>query len=123
MAFPGNFNFNYYKGDTYEFKIYPKDSSGAIFDLSDYDADFTIANTRGSAATEFISCSAEISPDLQYITCFIDPSEGNLLNAGTTYVYDVEISKSVTVGETTRDFIYTLITGNITVTEQVTGAI
>jgi hypothetical protein len=42
------------------------------------------------------------------------PGVGGTLNAGT-FVYDVEI----TSGPST---IFTLVTGNITVTEQVTGA-
>ena len=43
MAFPGTYNISYYKGDTLEFKIYPKDSSGASFSLDNYIATFTIA--------------------------------------------------------------------------------
>lgn len=38
------------------------------------------------------------------------------MTAGTSYVYDVEIART----SATYDFIYTLLTGNITVTEQVT---
>ncbi len=36
MAFPGTYNINYYKGDTYQFRIYPKDTAGYPFDLSVY---------------------------------------------------------------------------------------
>ena len=38
MAFPGTYNFSYYKGDTNEFVIRPKNSSGSAFDLTGYSA-------------------------------------------------------------------------------------
>lgn len=119
MAFPGTYNFSYYKGDTLEFRVYPKDSSGAAFDLTDYDNDtspvFTIANVRGDAATLSVSAYAEVSVDNTYILCVIRPEDGDQLTAGTTYVYDVEINKA----GATYDSVYTVLTGNITVTEQV----
>jgi hypothetical protein len=40
MAFPGTYNFNYYRGDTAQFVVRPKTSNGASFDLTDYDSDF-----------------------------------------------------------------------------------
>ena len=43
MAFPGTYNFSYYKGDTSEFVIRPKNSDGSSFDLTGYTADFFIA--------------------------------------------------------------------------------
>jgi hypothetical protein len=48
MAFPGSYNFNYYRGDTAEFVIRPKTANGSAFDLTGFSADFFIANTRGS---------------------------------------------------------------------------
>jgi len=36
MAFPGTYNISYYKGDTYEFRIYPKTADGDVFDLTPY---------------------------------------------------------------------------------------
>ena len=33
MAFPGTYNFNYYRGDTNEFVISPKNSDGTTFQL------------------------------------------------------------------------------------------
>ena len=51
MSFPGTYNINYYKGDTFEFRVYPKDSSGAPFDLTGYqssDVKFSIAAARGA---------------------------------------------------------------------------
>jgi len=38
MAFPAVFNISYYRGDTYEFRIYPKDANGNAFPLTGYDA-------------------------------------------------------------------------------------
>jgi hypothetical protein len=51
MAFPGTYNFSYYKGDTYQFLVFPKDSSGNIFDLSSFTSSkFTLATKRGTAS-------------------------------------------------------------------------
>jgi hypothetical protein len=125
MAFPGTYNISYYKGDTLEFKLYPKDSSGAAFDLTDYEDEygssplFTISTARGpEGADSQIEAYAEIV-DNTYILCVIRPEDGEELNSGTQYVYDVEISK--TGGS--YDTVYTLLTGTISVTDQVTGAI
>lgn len=124
MAFPGTYNISYYKGDTLEFKIYPKDASGAIFPLDGYDlvngVKFTIASARGSeGVASQIEAFAEISIDRTYISCAIFPAQGNLLDATVSYVYDVEISK---VGSNSKDYVYTLLTGTISVKDQVTGA-
>ena len=43
MAFPGTYNFNYYKGDTFEIIVKPKTSDGNPIDLTDFDSDFIIA--------------------------------------------------------------------------------
>jgi hypothetical protein len=129
MAFPGTYNFSYYRGDTYEFKLYPKTSSGAVFDLSGYDrlegVQFTIASARGPSGfdSQLIGFSA-ISEDRTFITCRINPEIGNLLNPTLFYEYDVEIKRTATdpvSGETTS-FVYTLVTGRISVSEQITGA-
>jgi hypothetical protein len=114
MAFPGTYDINYYKGDTFEFKIYPKDNNGGPFNLAGYDEDskFTISTSRGSEATTI--GYSKIFQD--YILCTITPSNGEDLNAGTTYVYDVEIRKP----DTNYNYVYTLLTGSIRVTEQVT---
>jgi hypothetical protein len=120
MAFPGTYNFNYYKGDTFEFRVYPKDSAGGTFPLSQFVSPngvtkFTIAPSRG-ATTGLIEGYTEISNDQTFILCAITPTNGAALTAGTNYVYDVEIART----SATYDFVYTLLTGNITVTEQVT---
>lgn len=115
MAFPGNYNISYYQGDTYEFKIYPKNSVGAIFDLTDFQVKFYIGTSRGSTATQY-ECQATINLDSS-VSCKIPPGVGRELNAGTTYVYDVEVRRPA------DETIYTLLTGNISVTADVSGAI
>jgi hypothetical protein len=124
MAFPGTFNINYYEGDTYEFKVYPKNSVGGVFNLSGYQVKFFIANGRGQTirvnnvdtpVTQF-ECLAEIAVD-STVTCTIPPSIGRQLVQGVTYVYDVEVRKPST------GTIYTLLTGNVSVTADVSGAI
>ena len=120
MAFPGTYNFNYYKGDTFEFRVYPKDSAGGTFPLSQFVSPngvtkFTIAPSRG-ATSGVIQGYAQISNDQTYILCAVTPANGALMTAGTSYVYDVEIARA----SASYDFVYTLLTGNISVTEQVT---
>jgi hypothetical protein len=117
MAFPGTYNFSYYRGDTYQFVIRPKNANGTTFALDDYagNADFTIANRRGSTGTQ-ISATATVDTANDIITCTITGSQGRQLVAGTTYVYDVQIDNGAGV-------IFTLLTGSITVTDDVTGAV
>lgn len=120
MAFPGTYDINYYKGDTLEFRIYPKDSNGDTFPLSQYVSPngttrFTIATSRG-ASTGLISGYAQISNDQTYILCAITPANGALMTAGAEYVYDVEIARA----DAAYDYVYTLLTGSISVTEQIT---
>ena len=114
MAFPGTYNFNYYKGDTNEFVIRPKNANGGNFDLTGYTAEFFIATSRGDNPTFSVEADATVDSVSDIVTCTILPSVGSTLDAGT-YVYDVEVTSGPTV-------VYTLLTGNITVTEQVTGA-
>lgn len=120
MAFPGTYNINYYKGDTYEFRIYPKDAAGDTFDLTDYAGSqtFTIANARGNSATTTVSAYAEIVDDY-FVLCTIRPADGASLVAGTTYYYDVQVDAT---GDNGYDLVHTLLTGTITVTDHVTGA-
>ena len=123
MAFPGTYNFNYYRGDTFEFRVYPKDANGADFDLSGYaspqDVNFYISTSRGtSGVSDQIECFAEIPSGENFVLCVIRPADGSQLTPGTGYVYDVEITKS----GTDYPFTYTLLTGNISVTDQVYGA-
>lgn len=116
MAFPGSYNISYYKGDTYEFRIYPKDASGSPYPLADYLVTFSFSEKRG---TEGVATYHEAYSSLHasegYVSCTIRPSDSTYLNAGTTYVYDVEIYKS----GTPYNQVHTILTGNITVTDQV----
>ena len=120
MAYPGTYNFTYYKGDTYEFRVYPKDAAGAVFDLSSFTSfKFTISQFRGSAGVaNKIEAYAVKSEDSSFILCTIRPADASGLVAGTPYVYDIEISKTASPYPIT----YTLLTGDITVRDQVTGA-
>lgn len=117
MAFPATLDIQYYRGDTYEFKLYPKDASGSTFNLRDYTVTFTISTARGStvAGTTSVAYSA-ISSDYTNIVCAIKPSNGAWMTNGDSYVYDIQINKS----GTDYPSIITLLTGNIYVTEQVT---
>lgn len=202
MAFPGTYNISYYKGDTLDFELYPKDANGDVFSLEDYSAKFTVSTQRGNSLTlignptisiaspavitlnahglenterviftstgslpaniengrqyfvknatlntfeisstlggvsinttgntqsgthtvyktEEIIGYTQISPDFTKITCAITPENGELFVAGTTYVYDVEISNLTAEN---YDKVYTILTGNITVTDQISGA-
>jgi len=130
MAFPGTLNINYYKGDTYEFRIYPKTSLGASFDLTGYGqivnglqtAKFTISTSRGSSGVSGkIECLAVITSGVygNYVTCTIRPEDSLTMNAATQYVYDVEITKTASP----YNYVYTLLTGSVTVTDHIAGAI
>ena len=129
MAFPGTYNFDYYRGDTFKFVISPKDSTGASFDLSAYksasparDAVFTIADARGSDRNLVLTSNgssdlvASIDTGNNTITCTITPDGGRNLEGGSTYYYDVEIFNGAALR-------YTLLTGTITVQDDVTGAV
>lgn len=129
MAFPGTYNFDYYRGDTFKFVISPKDSTGAPFDLSAYksaspvrDAVFTIADARGSDRNLVLTSNgssdlvASIDTGNNTITCTITPDGGRNLEGGSTYYYDVEIFNGAALR-------YTLLTGTITVQDDVTGAV
>ena len=123
MAFPGTYNFNYYAGDTFEFFVYPKNSSGGIFDdLADYDPNFVIATARGSASAAVLSSTDPLELDAtvvdgEYVSCTILPDGGRQLTSAT-YLYDLEIentnAESPSFGK-----IFTLLTGTITVTQDV----
>lgn len=120
MAFPGTYNISYYKGDTLEFRVYPKTSSGLTFDLEDYSAAaFTIAVERGAEST--IDATATISQDssgLWYVACVIKPAIGATLTQ-SSYVYDVEVYKPASGATGSYPYRYTLVTGTISVTEDV----
>jgi hypothetical protein len=113
MAFPANFNISYYSGDTYEFVIAPKNSDGTDFSLTGYTAGMRIATSRGSSPTFSTTAQTVVNTTLNTVTCTILPGVGNTLTPGITYVYDVQI-----VSGSTK--VFTLLTGNINITEDVT---
>lgn len=126
MAFPGTFNINYYKGDTYEFKIYPKDANGAAFPLTGYDlsegSTFTISTERGfDGFAESIEGFSRISADRTHIACAITPNNGSQLDSAQSYVYDVEIKKAAVPNVDFYPTVLTLLTGAIIVTDEVTA--
>jgi hypothetical protein len=125
MAFPGTYNISYYSGDTFEFRIYPKDSSGAAYDLSTFNSvSFVISESRGAGAIKY-NGYAEIVSDsannISYVKCAILPGQGQALDSSKTYVYDVEVNKDATLTE--YEYNYTLLTGTITITEDVAGEV
>jgi hypothetical protein len=117
MAFPGTFNISYYKGDTYEFRVYPKISDGTLFDLTNYFVAFTMANKRGIGpdVTQIVGF-AEKQVDGS-VLCTITPTAGQQISNG--WVYDIEVYDTQDPGDD-YPLIYTLLTGTISVTEQVT---
>lgn len=113
MAFPGTYNYNYYRGDSLEFVVRPKTSNGAPFNLSGYTAEFYLANRRGALGTQTVA-SAIVDEEINVVTCTISPTVGRTLAAGT-YVYDIQITNGTQV--------YTILTGSVTVTDDITGAV
>lgn len=86
------------------------------------ESDFYISNfptTAGVVVFEALaqfSGLAEITVDKQYVFCALPPTVGNYLYSDTTYVYDVEIKKP----SSPYDYVYTLLNGTISVTDEVT---
>lgn len=121
MAFPGTYDIKYYKGDTFEFFVYPKNSSGNTFDLTGFtDIEFTIAESAGEAGSATaVSGETDVDGNSTYIKCIITPEVGEQLDATKQYVYDVQIKKPAGSGSS-YPYIYTILRGNIAITEQVT---
>lgn len=116
MAFPGTYNFNYYRGDTFEFIVRPKDSNGNAFALDGYTASFTVANQRGSTEeTIQFEATANVNAVDNIVTCTITSGVGRNLTPDISWVYDVQITNEINI--------YTLLTGTITATDDITGAV
>jgi hypothetical protein len=113
MAFPATYNFNYYRGDSYSFAITPKNANGVSFDLTGYSATFNIATGRGASGVFVINATATVNSGSGTVECSISPTVGNNLGL-TVYSYDVQITKD--------NKVYTLVTGTINVTQDITGA-
>jgi hypothetical protein len=117
MAFPATYNFAYYQGDRYEFVLRPKQANGQAFNLNGYTGLFTVATARGS--TEAVigePVSASVDANAGTVTVVIEPEFGTTLT-GNSYLYDVEISASASSGSN----IFTLVTGTINVTRDITN--
>lgn len=113
MAFPATYNISYYRGDTYTFILNPKNSDGSVFDLNNYSGAFQVKTARGPANPVIISGNVAIdTPIAGSLTCTIDAEDGEDLTPGI-YVYDIQITK-------TDGTVYTLVTGTLTVTDDVT---
>lgn len=117
MSFPATYNIRYYKGDLYQFLIRPKTGTGEPFPISDstHDAFFYISTQRGGSAVNTVVASASIVEGNVLAT--IQPSVGNSLNGNTQYFYDV----SVRGKSPNNNQVYTLITGTLSVTLDITG--
>jgi hypothetical protein len=122
MAFPGTYNFNYYAGDTFEFFVYPKNSTGQEFDnLSDYTALLWIATSRGG--TESVIDSFDVTEALatvedgDHVSCTILPDGGRKLT-DATYFYDVQI-ENTSASSSSFGKVFTLLTGTVAVTQDV----
>ena len=122
MAFPGTYNFNYYAGDTFEFFVYPKNSSGGVFDdLSSYEPLFLVATSRGASASVIDSIDPTEAlatvEDGDHVFCTILPDGGRKLTA-PTYFYDLQI-ENTSASSSSFGKVFTLLTGTITVTQDV----
>lgn len=112
MAFPATYNISYYRGDSYNFILNPKNSDGSAFNLNNYSGDFQVKATRNPDADIIIAGNVDIdTPIVGSLTCSIDPVVGEVVPAGT-YVYDVQIVN-------TSGTVYTLVTGNFVVTNDI----
>lgn len=114
MAFPGTYNYNYYRGDTFALIVKPKDANGDPFDLVGYTASYVIANARGASPSLYYSGTAVVNTVDDIVTATIPASTGNNLTPGVTWFYDIQITNGTNV--------YTLLTGQITVTDDVREA-
>ena len=116
MAFPGTYNFTYYKGDTFEFRISPRNADGTVFNLTGYEAAFTISTARGAAGEANRRTGYAVISGSD-VFCAITPTTSETLPNATQFVYDVEIRN---LDATPYAKVYTLLTGTITVQDQVT---
>lgn len=117
MAFPATFNIAYYRGDTYEFYVRPKDQDGNAIDLTGYTPTFTIASDRGSSPAFSVVCDSELTEGDTVIKCTIASDDGATLTAGTVYVYDVEVADG-----SSPSVVQTYLTGTVSVTSDVSNS-
>jgi hypothetical protein len=115
LSFPASYNFSYYKGDILQFVVRPKSSGGTPFPISTetHNVYFYISPQRGGLASNTIRGSAIIEDG--NVKATILPSTGNQLNPAIRYFYDISVEKKIDTNE-----LYTLLTGNISVTSDIT---
>jgi hypothetical protein len=115
LSFPATYNFNYYKGDLFQFVVRPKNADGSNFEISNetHNAYFYISTSRGGPAISTISAAAVIQDGNIRSTIF--PSIGNQLSQNVAYFYDISIEKKTNTNE-----LFTLLTGRISVTADIT---
>lgn len=99
MAFPATYNIQYYKGDTYQFVIKPKDSTGNPFVMpaSEYTANFYIATSRGDAPTQSLSGSASITHTTYSVTHKAASSTTDKATLTTASPHNFVVGESVSV--------------------------
>jgi hypothetical protein len=114
ISFPATYAIRYYEGDLYQFVIRPKDSAGDPFPISaaTHDAYFFASTARGGSASATVELSATIVDG--NVVATIEPSD-NLGVSATSYIYDVSVKN-----KTNNQEIYTLLTGTISITRDVT---
>lgn len=117
MAFPKTHNLEYYRGDTFEFIVDVKNQDGSDFDLSGFETyTFKIANFRGAGATQYTGTAVKVDP--ADVKCTITSAVGRTIPAGQ-YFYDVQITDTTP----TPNIIFTILTGILNVTDDVSGAV
>lgn len=114
MSFPATYNIRYYEGDLYQFVIRPKNSAGDPFPISSatHDAYFYVSTARGGSASATTDLTATIVDG--DVVATIQPTDG-LGSLATSYFYDVSVKKKTDAQE-----VYTLLTGTISVTKDIT---
>lgn len=131
MAFPATYNIQYYKGDTYQFVIRPKNSTGSAFVMpsGDYVANFYIATSRGDTPTQKLAGSASITQTIYSVTykaltsnvaTLTTSSDHRLVVGESVAVADVDATFNgnviVSAVPTSNTFSYAKIAGNVTTT-------
>lgn len=108
---PATYDIQYYRGDTYEFYIQPKDIDGMPIDVSTFTTAFLVATARGPAPSASFTCDS--TPMGSTIRCVITAAVGATFVGNTVYVYDVQTT------DPGSGVVRTYLTGNIYVTDHV----
>lgn len=112
---PATYDIQYYRGDTYEFYIQPKDIDGMPIDVSTFTTAFLVATSRGPDPDASFSCTSSAMGST--IRCIIPAGVGATFVGNTVYVYDVQTTDPNT------GVVRTYLTGNVYVTDQVEAAL